>query len=182
MTKRIIIAFFCISLIFESVAQTLSPQVTESIQARIDSGVNPGVVIGIIDSNGPHYYSFGVKSLKSREPVNENSIFEIGSITKTFTGILLADRVVKGQSKLDDPLQNYLPEGITAPSKNGAAIALVHLANHTSGLPYMPGNLKPANPANPFADYSEKLLYEFLAGYSLPRDIGSKYEYSNFAV
>jgi serine-type D-Ala-D-Ala carboxypeptidase/endopeptidase len=114
--------------------------------------------------------------------VTEHSIFEIGSITKTFTGILLADRVIRGESTLNDPLQNYLPEGITAPTRSGTLITLAHLSNHTSGLPYMPGNLKPSNPANPFADYSEQLLYDFLKSYVLPRDIGSKYEYSNYAA
>jgi CubicO group peptidase (beta-lactamase class C family) len=90
--------------------------------------------------------------------------------------------VIKGKVKLDDPLQKYLPEGITAPTRNGAAITLNHLSNHTSSLPRMPDNLNPANPANPFADYSEKQLYDFLKGYQLPRDIGTQYEYSNYAA
>jgi CubicO group peptidase (beta-lactamase class C family) len=83
---------------------------------------------------------------------------------------------------LDDPLQKYLPEGVTAPSRNGAAIKLLHLSNHTSSLPRMPDNFSPANPNNPFADYSEKQLYDFLKSYALPRDIGSQYEYSNYAA
>jgi serine-type D-Ala-D-Ala carboxypeptidase/endopeptidase len=183
MLKTIITTLLCIVTVSASLAQSGLPlNVTESIQARIDNGINPGIVVGIIDAKGPRYYSFGVKSLKSREPITENSIFEIGSITKTFTGILLADRVVRGESKLDDPLQNYLPAGVTAPEKNEATIRLVHLSNHTSGLPYMPGNLKPTNPGNPFADYSEELLYDFLKNYQLTRDIGSKYEYSNYAA
>jgi len=64
-------------------------------------------VVGVIDANGPKYYSYGVKSLKRKEAVNEHSVFEIGSISKTFTGILLADGVIKGEMSLDDPLQNY---------------------------------------------------------------------------
>lgn len=182
MLKTIFTALLC-TLVSALVAQTvLPPNVTESIQSRIDNGINPGIVVAIIDEKGPHYFSFGVKSLKSREPVNENSIFEIGSITKTFTGILLAKQVLAGDSKLDDPLQKYLPAGVTAPTRNGASITLLHLSNHTSSLPYMPGNLRPTNPANPFADYTEQLLYDFLKSYELTRDIGSKYEYSNYAV
>jgi len=84
--------------------------------------------------------------------------------------------------KLDDPLQKYLPEGVTAPTRNGASIKLVNMSNHTSSLPGMPSNLNPANRANPFADYSEKQMYDFLMGCQLPRDIGSQYEYSNFAA
>src|SRR5690606_20873579 len=99
-----------------------------------------------------------------------------------FTGLLLADKVIRNEMKLDDPIQQYLPEGVKAPTRNGTAITLVNLANHTSSLPRMPDNFAPADPANPFADYSEKQLYDFLTRYTLPRDIGSQYEYSNYAV
>lgn len=160
----------------------MTAAVKKNIQLRIDNGMNVGIVVGLIDADGTQYYNFGVKSLATKEKVDENSVFEIGSISKTFTGILLADQVVKGNAKLDDPLQKYLPEGVTAPTRNGEAIQLVHLSNHTSALPRMPSNFNPANPANPFADYSEKAMYEFLTGYELPRDIGAQYEYSNYAV
>ncbi len=163
-------------------AQQISEEVKANIQARITNGMNTGIVIALIDGEKEVYYSAGVKSLVTREPVNENSVFEIGSISKTFTGILLADQVVKGELKLDDPIQKYLPADITAPTRNGASITLQHLANHTSSLPRMPDNFRPANPANPFADYTEAQLYEFLRSHKLSRDIGSQYEYSNYAV
>lgn len=161
---------------------TLTEEVIGNIKARVDNGINPGIVVGIIDDNGAHYYSYGVKSMNGDEPVDEHTVFEIGSITKTFTGIMLAELVLKGKMDLDDPLQKYLPEAVTAPTRNGASIRLVHLSNHTSSLPRMPGNFTPADPANPYVDYSEKQLYAFLEGYKLPRDIGSQYEYSNYAV
>ncbi len=181
---RIVVTLFLLTGFFPGAyaQSTLSEEVTSNIKARIDQGINPGIVVGIIDAEGPRYYSFGVKSLKTKEPVNEHSVFEIGSISKTFTGILLADMVTKGEVKLDDPLQKYLPAGVTAPTKDGASIKLVHLANHTSSLPRMPDNFKPANPANPFADYSEKQLYDLLNNYKLTREIGSEYEYSNYAA
>lgn len=160
----------------------LSQEVKDNIRQRVDKGVNPAIVVGIIDAGGVQYYSYGVRSLSGKEPADEHSVFEIGSITKTFTGIILADMVLKGKVKLDDPLQQYLPDGVKAPMRNGESIKLVHLSNHTSSLPRMPNNFSPANPANPFADYSEKQLYDFLQGYTLPRDIGSQYEYSNYAA
>lgn len=161
---------------------TISEDVKGNIKLRVDNEINTGIVIGIIDGDETQYYSYGVKSLDAHSPVDEHSVFEIGSITKTFTGIILADRVIKGEMNLDDSLQKYLPEGITAPMRNGESIKLVHLSNHTSSLPRMPDNFNPANPANPFADYSEKQLYDFLGSYELPRDIGSQYEYSNYAA
>jgi len=183
MTRITIILFFLTGFIPKTYAQTgISEDVRNNIKARVDNEINTGIVVGFIDANGIQYFSYGVKSLKTNEPVNEYSVFEIGSITKTFTAILLANQVLKGEAKLDDPLQNYLPSGVTAPTRNGAAISLVHLSNHTSSLPRMPDNFHPANPANPFADYSEKQLYDFLNNYKLTRDIGSEYEYSNYAV
>ena len=174
--------FIGICLPFGQAQKGMTAAVKKNIQLRIDNGMNVGIVVGLIDADGTQYYSFGTKSLATKEKVDEHSVFEIGSISKTFTGILLADQVVKGKIKLDDPVQAYLPEGVTVPTRNGEAIQLVHLSNHTSALPRMPSNFNSANPANPFADYSKKAMYEFLTSYTLTRDIGSQYEYSNYAV
>jgi len=184
MLKKFISTFLLTGLFFTCHAQTkLSDEISKNIELRIENGVNAGIVVGTIDANREvNYYSFGVKSLKTNEPVDENSIFEIGSISKAFTGILLADMVMKNKMNLEDPLQKYLPAGVTAPTRNDEVIKLVNMANHTSSLPRMPSNFSPANPANPFADYSKKQLYDFLNSYELPRDIGSEYEYSNYAM
>lgn len=175
----LLVATACLSACSQS---DLPTDVKDKINLRVDNHTNPGIVIGLIDGDGVQYYSFGVKSLTTAEAVTEHTVFEIGSISKTFTGTLLANEVVHGNMKLDDPLQKYLPPGVTAPTRNGATIRLINLSNHTSSLPRLPDNFTPANPANPYADYTEKQLYDFLKGYSLPRDIGSEYDYSNYAV
>jgi CubicO group peptidase (beta-lactamase class C family) len=90
--------------------------------------------------------------------------------------------VDKGEVKLDDPVAEYLPPGTGVPERGGKQITLIDLATHTSGLPRDPTNLAPTDPANPFADYTAGQLYQFLATYQLPRDIGSKYEYSNLGA
>ena len=183
--KNYILTFIALFIGISTFCQAqdkISEGVKENIKSRVENGINTGIVVGLITSNGTTYYSYGVKSLKTNDPVDENSVFEIGSISKTFTGILLADMVVKGDLKLDDPLQNLLPKGITAPKRNGESIKLFHLSNHTSSLPRLPDNMTSTNPANPYADYSEKQLYDFLNGYELTRDIGSQYEYSNYAA
>jgi serine-type D-Ala-D-Ala carboxypeptidase/endopeptidase len=183
MFKKILPLLFVVVGCISAPSQNDLPQdVKDKIKQRVDDHTNPGIVIGLIDGDAVRYYSFGVKSLSTTEPTTAQTIFEIGSISKTFTGILLANEVVRGNMKLDDPLQQYLPQGITAPTRNGAVIQLVNLSNHTSSLPRMPDNFTPANPANPYADYTEKQLYDFLKGYTLTRDIGSQYEYSNYAV
>jgi CubicO group peptidase (beta-lactamase class C family) len=106
-------------------------------------------------------------------------VFEIGSITKVFTALLLCDMAASGEVSLDDPVESLLPAGAVVPRRDGGQITLAHLANHTSGLPRQPGNMRPANPANPYADYAEADLYAFLRDHRLRRDIGAVRAYSN---
>lgn len=178
--KLILVSLLVISANFAARAQ-FTDEFKKNLKERVDEGLHPAIVVAYIDGDKIQYYSVGVKSLKTKEPANEHTVFEIGSITKTFTGILLADKVVKGEMKLDDPLQKYLPEGVTAPTRNGQVITLVTMSNHTSALARMPSNFAPKNPNNPYADYTEQQMYDFLKGYTLTRDIGSQYEYSNYA-
>ena len=120
MLKNIIVFLFFVGGIFTvSLAQTIPEEVQENIKSRIDNGINTGIVVGIIDDTGTHYFNYGVKSLVTKETVDENSVFEIGSISKTFTAIILANMVLHNEVKLEDNLQDYLPEGITAPTRNG---------------------------------------------------------------
>ncbi|NNF36456.1 MAG: beta-lactamase family protein [Saprospiraceae bacterium] len=151
-----------------------------NIEERLKSGLSPSYAIGIIDENGPQYYLYGKKSIEG-ETVDKHSIYEIGSISKTFTAILLAQAVSEGKMSLDDPVQKFLPEVVSMPKLNGQEISFGHLSDHTSSLPRMPTNFTPEDPLNPFADYTVDQLYECLNDYELPRDIGSAYEYSNLA-
>lgn len=159
----------------------LPGEVTTYINQRIEAGMNPSIAIGIIDKNGTRYYSFG-KTKNGGRKINEHTIYELGSITKTFTGILLADMVLKDELEVDDPVEKYLPESVEIVEKNGAPITLGQLSDHTSGLPRLPDNMDPADPANPYADYTADKLYEFLSGLQLERSAGSAYEYSNLGA
>ena len=166
--------------------------VTRILEDRIDhmhKGV--GLVVGLIDQTGTRVVSYGTTDRISRQPVNGDSVFEIGSITKTFTAILLADMVERGEVRLDDPISKYLPAGVRAPTRNGKEITLAHLATHTSGLPRDAGNLAPlwwrlclwcSDESGILRRYSVEDLYAYLSHYTLKRDIGAESEYSNFAV
>jgi len=137
-----------------------------------------GIVVGVIDSTGRRVVAYG-NTAKGGKPVDADSVFEIGSITKVFTSLLLADMVQRGEVALTDPVSKYLPANVKMPERGGKKITLVDLSTHTSGLPRLPSNLNPKDPANPYADYTVAQLYEFLSTVELTRDIGSKYEYSN---
>jgi D-alanyl-D-alanine-carboxypeptidase/D-alanyl-D-alanine-endopeptidase len=138
-----------------------------------------GIVVGVIDSSGRRIVSYGNLDKGDKRPLDGDTMFEIGSITKVFTSLLLADMVQRGEVALNDPVAKYLPPTVKMPERNGRQITLEDLATHTSGLPRLPSNLNPKDPANPYADYTVDQLYQFLSGYTLTRDIGSQYEYSN---
>lgn len=152
------------------------------IKQRVEEQRSKGIVIGLLEPDGrTRIVAYGDGGA-GRPPLDGNTVFEIGSITKVFTGILLADMVSKGEVKLDDPVQKYLPDGVRMPERNGATITLAHLAEQNSGLPRIPLNMKPKDAANPYSDYTVAQLYEFLSSYQLPRAPGERYEYSNLAV
>ncbi|MDB6022153.1 MAG: serine hydrolase [Pedosphaera sp.] len=150
------------------------------LQERIDTAKKGlGIVVGILDEKGPRIIAYGKTAREQGKDVDGETVFEIGSISKVFTSLLLADMVGRGEVKLGDPISKFLPASVKVPAHNGRDITLVDLATHTSGLPRLPDNLSPRDGKNPYADYTVEQLYEFLGSYTLPRDIGAQYEYSN---
>lgn len=139
------------------------------------------VVVTLDEGKAPKIYTAGVSGLAG-VPLDGNTVFEIGSITKVFTNTILADMVRKGEVSLDDPVAKFLPARVHVPERNGRKITLLDLATQSSGLPRLPTNLNPADATNPYADYSITQLYEFLSSYVLTRDIGAQYEYSNLGM
>ena len=138
-----------------------------------------GIVVGVIEPAGRRVVAYGSLAKGDTRPLNGDTIFEIGSITKVFTSLLLADAVERHEVALTDPVAKFLPAKVKVPERGGRSITLQDLSTHTSGLPRLPTNLAPKDPANPYADYSAEDLYTFLSGYQLTRDIGAQYEYSN---
>jgi serine-type D-Ala-D-Ala carboxypeptidase/endopeptidase len=137
-----------------------------------------GIVVGVVEPGYTRIVAYG----KSEAPdgrLDGDTEFEIGSITKVFTALALVDLAQKGALKLDDPIDKFLPPSVKAPTKDGKSITLVDLATNTSGLPRLPTNFAPKDPANPYADYSMDQLWTFLSSYQLPRDPGASWEYSN---
>ena len=141
-----------------------------------------GIVVGVIDGGGRRVVSFGSLAKNDKRPLNGDTVFEIGSITKEFTSLLLTDMVRRGEVALTDPAAKFLPPGVTMPGRGDRRITLADLSTHSSGLPRMPSNFKPKDSANPYVDYSVQDLYGFISGHHLTRDIGAQYEYSNVGV
>ena len=152
------------------------------IRARVDAGWAPSIVVGVVDSAGSRYFAYGRTAVDGGVPVDERTVYEIGSLTKAFTGVLLADMAVRGDVALDDPVRRFLPDSVHVPGTDSQPITLRLLSAQRSGLPRMPGNFAPGDPANPYADYDAGRLYAFLNGHTLTRAPGATYEYSNVGV
>ena len=157
-------------------------EILSIVKQRVGEKRSAGIVVGVVDPNGhTRVVAYGDPG-PGQPPLDGNSVFEIGSISKVFTATVLAEMVQEGKVRLDDPAQKYLPSRVHLPTRDGKEITLGNLSEQNSGLPRMPDNFQPADPANPYADYTVQQMYDFLSGYTLTRDIGSLYEYSNLGV
>jgi len=161
-----------------------------SLEEEIDQIANQylrvGAIIGIINKQQERViFSYGTKSINSNEPPDANTVFEIGSITKTFTAALAADMYLKGNFS-DDTVGHYLPSGqVTMPSRDGVEIRLAHLLTHSSGIPRSPrGTSFPYpegyDPLDPYAAYTTEHIYDYLTNYCvLEFTPGTWWTYSN---
>lgn len=162
---------------------TVSPPVKNFILDQIVNKSKAAIVIGFVDPNGTRIFSFGNISKANNVPVNENTLFDIGSITKTFTTLLLADMVKQGIINLNDPIEKYLPANVKVPQYSGVKITLEDLASHTSGLPEWPSNIWLNNNVGVFnPKYNETMLYKGLSNTTLTREPGSQFQYSSFGI
>jgi CubicO group peptidase (beta-lactamase class C family) len=163
-----------------SFADTLSKsQIDQVLLPAIDGRWIQSAVIGVLAEGKTQVIGYGTVSPSDKSIPSGNTLYEIGSISKTFTSTLLARMVEQKQVTLDEPVQKLLPNSVTVPSTRAGPITLAHLATHRSGLPSLPDNFEPADPGNPYADYTVAQMYEFLSRYDLPRDPGSAASYSN---
>lgn len=160
----------------QPLADILSASVIAQFEQQIEAEGHPAIIVAVVGGDASRVYGFG--QLDSGEKPDGTTFFEIGSITKTFSALLLADAVETGQVTLDQPVQELVPDFVI-PTRDELEITLETLATQRSGLPRLPSNFAPADISNPYVDYDAAKLQSFLADYTLPRDPGTAYEYSN---
>ena len=155
----------------------MSPERTAALlKARLaEQGV--GLVALQVDKGSVAIAAQG--SAGDGQPLGEEARFEIGSITKTFTALLLADAVVRRRFALDDPVESALPPGLKLRDAADAPIRWVDLATHRSGLPRLPSNLAPQDRRDPYAGYDEAQLLRFLRDFKPTAARDTRWEYSN---
>jgi serine-type D-Ala-D-Ala carboxypeptidase/endopeptidase len=157
----------------------------------LGSQIVPGLAVGLVTPGHSQTLCFGVRRFASAQdavadPITSRTLFEIGSLTKVFTGILLAEATVRDAVHLHDPVSDHLPQGWILSSASGAdgpePIRLWHLSTHTAGLPRVPLQLLAADPQDPYRDYDAAALQKTLAALELKRAPGVAYGYSNLGA
>jgi len=196
-TKIVLLGFTLLVAAQSSPASTTAPmsdaELRQMLVTRVDSQkMATGIVVGIVRLSGKRIVKYGVLGLDDKRPVDGDTEFGIGSITKVFTALLLSEMVEHGQVNLGDPVSKYLPQDrVTMPTYLGKPITLVDLATHTSGFPLRPTNLASGwaqqddmdqmlkTEYKEYAGYTLDDLYSFLSSFKLIHAPGSYYEYSN---
>lgn len=158
-----------------------SQEVKKFVDPLLKSESVVGCVVGFVDSGRHEVFDFGETRRDSGDHPDGDTIYEIGSVTKAFTGTLLADATNRGVVQLEASLQDFMPNDVTLNFAKNQPIRLVDLASQTSGLPRLPDNMQPKDPSNPYADYTSERLFEFLRKHKLRRPPG-EYEYSNLGM
>jgi beta-lactamase class C len=178
MIKKLTVLFLClIAGITQSLAATPAPAihadiVNAAIQKFIDENHLPGVIVELYVDGKPESYYFGYANPNLQTPMNPNTIFEVGSLSKVMTSIVLAQEIDAAKMQLDAPVKKYLP----ALSDDFAEITLKNLATHTSGLPFslsdeMKNKIK-----------TRKELNQYLATFYPDDVVDDQWAYSNFGI
>ncbi len=151
-------------------------------EVEIDFKQTPALSIGVLMRDSSYTFHYGnVTKTKNAPPPNDQTVFEIGSVTKAFTATLLAQAVSEGKVKLTDTVERFLPEGYKLPDYHGKPIRFVDLATHTAGLPKYPYNIgnKEEGFNNLYKNYTSNDEQTFLADYRLRTAPFEKYSYSH---
>lgn len=175
------LALLCLSGVAQ--ADELADKVDRLAAPYVESKTVVGMTIGVIQGENKVVRGYGELSVKDSKVPDGKTIYEIGSISKVFTGILLADAMVEGRVSLVTPADELLPDSVKMPRREESSpIRLWHLSTHTSGLPRLPDNLAPADPENPYADYNGQQLAQFLQKFQPRKRPGEEMSYSNLGA
>jgi len=144
---------------------------------------NVGLSIGVYYKGKDFFYNYGETKAGNKQLPTAHTIYDIGSITKTFTSTLLAIAIDQGKVTLSTPIAKFLPDSV-ALNKEITKITFQELANHTSGLPRLPDNLQinVTDPNQPYENYGVKAMFSYLKHCKPNTPAGAKYAYSNFGA
>ena len=177
---------FLLTLITVSLAARVlyadAPDVQAIVRERVENDLNVGIVVAIVEPDGTRFYSHGTLAKSSDRKVDEDTIFEIGSVTKIFTALLLVEMAERGEVSMEDPITKYLPDSVKVPTMGEQPITLHHLVMHTSGLPRTLGDRFAIGTEGPYAEWTAPRIYELLSDCTLSQAPGTMWVYSDLGV
>lgn len=178
-----LLAIFALAVGGPALAE-LPEQIDALCQPYVDSQTVGGMTVGVIKGDQAFVRGYGQLSADKSTKPDGQTIYEIGSVSKVFTGLLLAEAVIDSRVSLVTPAEDLLPKGVTMNRRHESLpIRLWHLSTHTSGLPRLPDNLSENWDVNdPYASYSGKQLAKFLGDYQPRKRPGEEHAYSNLAT
>lgn len=170
--------------------QNTQPEYAPIISTFLENNVIPGMVVAVVDEDGSYIFSYGYQGVDKHKKITPDTIFEIGSISKVFTGLLLAEAVDSGAVTLETPIRSCVPAEFDAGQEFYDQITLGHLTTHTSGLPRLPktldftirGYMAGWSGGNPYAKVTREKLFTYLSRTAVPKSIGTDFSYSNYGV
>lgn len=177
-------------LVTWSETQNVQPEYARIINTFLDNNVIPGMVVAVVDEDGSYIFSYGYQGVDKQKKITRDTIFEIGSISKVFTGLLLAEAVDSGAVTLETPIRSCVPAEFDAGQEFYDRITLAHLTTHTSGLPRLPkaldftinGYISGLTGGNPYEKVTREKLFSYLSRTAPPKQIGTEANYSNYGV
>lgn len=177
-------------LVTWSETQNVQPEYARIINTFLDNNVIPGMVVAVVDEDGSYIFSYGYQGVDKHKKITQDTIFEIGSISKVFTGLLLAEAVDSGAVTLETPIRSCVPDEFSTGQEFYDQITLGHLTTHTSGLPRLPKTLDftinsliaSFAGGNPYEKVTRERLFSYLSRTAAPKSIGTDWAYSNYGV
>ena len=154
-----------------------SRDVHERMRSAVSGGKVGAAVVGIYERGDVSIQGYGQTRIDRPQQPDGETLFEIGSITKVFTAIMVQRLVEHGKLDWDAPISRYLTE-LQFENESVGAITLRSLATHSSGLPHLPSNFSPSDMQDPYADYGHGHLSAFLSTFD-PFWLSSRLVYSN---
>lgn len=176
---NLLITILMIAIISRCNTQNRLYSTEENLSRGIEKGKSIGASVAIYENGKTIYYSNGCANIREDKSINENTQFEIGSITKSFVALLIMISEEEGLLSINDPIEKYFPDSIKIPKGKNNDIKIKNLLTHNSGLPLYPTNIDAHTEAQDLLNYSEQNLIDFLQRYELTKEPGTAFNYSN---
>jgi CubicO group peptidase (beta-lactamase class C family) len=160
----------------------LDLKVDSLVSEFMSNPVNAGLSVAVIEEGVTYFYHYGEVKKGTAVLPNNSTIYEIGSTSKTFTGLLLAQAVIDKKLSLEDDIRKFLPVKCANLEYNSQPVKVKHLVTHTSRIPRIPSDIekqKGYNELNPYKNYNKDMVYDYLNTLKLDTLPGIQLDYSN---